>query len=76
MFCVLKKIEQDTIAVVREHAEASADAVWKAHTDAPILAEIDHAIAAGHDQGTNAGTCFWGGKFYIVKKMCNYFPFL
>lgn len=31
----------------QEHASATADAVWKFHTDAPVLGEIDRAIAQG-----------------------------
>ena len=33
------------MAVVHEHAEAVVETAWRLHTDAPILAEIDHAIA-------------------------------
>ncbi|CAM9374817.1 unnamed protein product [Ascophyllum nodosum] len=36
---------EDKVAVVHEHAEAVVETAWRLHTDAPILAEIDHAIA-------------------------------
>ena len=38
-------VVKDKVAVVHEHAEAVVETAWRLHTDAPILAEIDHAIA-------------------------------
>lgn len=46
---------QDKIPAHQEHASASAEAAWKFHTDAPVLGEIDRAIAQGGAAGAGAG---------------------
>lgn len=36
---------QEKVAIIREHADASAEAAWRLHSDAPVLADIDRHIA-------------------------------
>lgn len=45
--------------MVREHASALAEEVWKFHTDAPVLAEINQAIVDGPAAVGVHGRLFW-----------------